>query len=76
MMLMRKAKSWFTGYNSNVAGHEQGTIRYFVYNAGTPKYVAKITDVEMNNYKEIDFAIGDAHAVPPRAAQAERPRAS
>ena len=58
MMLMRKAKSWFTGYNSNVPGHEQGTIRYFVYNAGTPKYVAKITDVEMNNYKEIDFAAG------------------
>jgi len=24
IMLMRKAKSWFTGYNSNVAGHEAG----------------------------------------------------
>ncbi len=32
MVLMRNAKSWFTGYNSNVDGHEQGTIRYFVYN--------------------------------------------
>ena len=39
MMLMRKAKSWFTGYNSNVPGHEQGTIRYLVYNGGAPKYV-------------------------------------
>ena len=37
MMLMRKAKSWFTGYNSNVAGHEQGTIRYLVYNGGSPE---------------------------------------
>ena len=45
MMLMRKAKSWFTGYNSNVPGHEQGTIRYLVYNGGTPKYVAAINDV-------------------------------
>jgi hypothetical protein len=25
-------KSWFTGYNSNVSGHEEGKIRYFVYN--------------------------------------------
>ena len=40
IMLMRKAKAWFTGYNSNVAGHEEGTVRYFVYNGGTPKYVA------------------------------------
>ena len=24
MMLMRKAKGWFTGYNSNVDGHEHG----------------------------------------------------
>ena len=39
-MLMRKAKSWFTGYNSNVPGHEHGKIRYLVYNGGTPKYVS------------------------------------
>ena len=34
MMLMRKAQGWFTGYNSNVEGHEQGKIRYLVYNGG------------------------------------------
>ncbi len=45
IMLMRKAKSWFTGYNSNVAGHEEGTVRYFVYNGGTPKFVGIINDV-------------------------------
>ena len=38
MMLMRKAQGWFTGYNSNVEGHEKGTIRYLVYNGGTPKF--------------------------------------
>ena len=52
-MLMRKAKSWFTGYNSNVPGHEHGRIRYFVYNGGTPKYVARINDVVANGYEGI-----------------------
>jgi cation diffusion facilitator CzcD-associated flavoprotein CzcO len=51
IMLMRKAKSWFTGYNSNVAGHEEGTIRYVVYNAGTPKYMGIINDVAAKGYE-------------------------
>jgi cation diffusion facilitator CzcD-associated flavoprotein CzcO len=53
IMLMRKAKSWFTGYNSNVAGHEAGNIRYFLYNGGTPKYVAIINDVAAKGYEGI-----------------------
>jgi cation diffusion facilitator CzcD-associated flavoprotein CzcO len=56
MMLMRKAKGWFTGYNSNVAGHEEGTVRYFVYNGGTPKFVGIISDVAAKNYQEIAFS--------------------
>jgi hypothetical protein len=56
IMLMRKAKSWFTGYNSNVEGHEEGKIRYFVYNGGTPKYVASINAVAENNYEGITFS--------------------
>jgi len=55
MMLMRKAKSWFTGYNSNVPGHEQGTIRYLVYNGGTPKYRARLLDVAEHDYTGITF---------------------
>jgi hypothetical protein len=58
MMLMRKAKSWFTGYNSNVAGHEHGKTRYYVYNAGAPKFVSKIMDVELNGYRGISFDTG------------------
>ena len=50
-MLMRKAKSWFTGYNSNVDGHEYGKTRYFVYNGGTPKYVAAISKVAASGYE-------------------------
>jgi cation diffusion facilitator CzcD-associated flavoprotein CzcO len=56
IMLMRKAKSWFTGYNSNVAGHEEGTIRYFVYNGGTPKFVGIINDVAAKGFEGIVFS--------------------
>lgn len=54
-MLMRNARSWFTGYNSNVEGHGQGTIRYFVYNGGAPKFAAKIASVARNDYEGIAF---------------------
>ncbi|MCC7363106.1 MAG: NAD(P)/FAD-dependent oxidoreductase [Dehalococcoidia bacterium] len=55
-VLMRKAKSWFTGYNSNVEGHGEGTTRYFVYNGGAPKYVNTITDIASRGYEGIEFA--------------------
>ncbi len=65
-MLMRKAKSWFTGYNSNIEGHEHGKIRYFVYNGGSPKYVSIINSVAENGYEGIALSPGpvvtaDAH---------------
>jgi cation diffusion facilitator CzcD-associated flavoprotein CzcO len=50
-LLMRKAKGWFTGYNSNVEGHEDGRIRYFVYNGGAPKFRARITEVADRGYE-------------------------
>jgi len=59
IMLMRKAKSWFTGYNSNVAGHEEGTVRYFLYNGGTPKFIAIANDVAAKGYQEIAFSAGE-----------------
>ena len=70
IMLMRKAKSWFTGYNSNVAGHEKGTIRYFVYNGGTPKFVGIINDVAAKGYQEIEFSSPSRAKVPAAAASA------
>jgi cation diffusion facilitator CzcD-associated flavoprotein CzcO len=51
IMLMRKAQGWFTGYNSNVEGHEKGTIRYVVFNGGTPKYRQKIAEVADDGYR-------------------------
>jgi len=56
VMLMRKAQSWFTGYNSNVEGHEAGKVRYMVYNGGTPKYVASIGEVASKDYEGIRFS--------------------
>ena len=55
-MLMRKAKGWFTGYNSNVEGHEHGKIRYFVYNGGAPKFRTTITEVADRGYEEVEFS--------------------
>ncbi|MEO6956324.1 MAG: cyclohexanone monooxygenase, partial [Antricoccus sp.] len=56
MMLMRKAQGWFTGYNSNIAGHEAGKIRYMVYNGGTPKFRETIAAEAANDYPSIAFS--------------------
>ena len=56
VMLMRNAKSWFTGYNSNVEGHEECQIRYFVYNGGSPKFQRRIDSVRDNGYEGIAFS--------------------
>ena len=56
MLLMRKAKSWFTGYNSNVDGHEHGKTRYLVYNGGTPKFRRRINTVAEQGYAGVTFS--------------------
>src|SRR5882757_8093893 len=68
IMLLRKAKSWFTGYNSNVAGHEEGKVRYFVYNGGAPKYVATISDVAAKGFEGIVLSSTERPAARPLAA--------
>jgi len=70
-MLMRKAKSWFTGYNSNVPGHEHGKTRYFVYNGGTPKYVSKIKEVADSGYEGIVFGSGPLRPLGPETERIE-----
>jgi cation diffusion facilitator CzcD-associated flavoprotein CzcO len=54
-MLLRNAKGWVTGYNSNVAGHEAGNFRYLIYNGGNPKYNTRIDEVAQNGYAGIAF---------------------
>ena len=76
-MLMRKAKGWFTGYNSNVEGHEEGKIRYVVYNGGSPKYMARIKEVADSGYQGLTLTKGKTHgperteATPSREARAD-----
>lgn len=53
-MLLRNSKGWFTGYNSNVAGHEAGTIRHHAYFGGAPRYKAMIDEIAADGYCDID----------------------
>lgn len=54
--LLQTAKSWITGYNSNLDGHEYGKTRYNLYNGGGPKYAAKISEVSEGGYTGIEFS--------------------
>ncbi|MCP5027756.1 MAG: NAD(P)/FAD-dependent oxidoreductase [Actinomycetia bacterium] len=49
-LLLRTAKSWITGYNSNVEGHEYGKMRLNIYNGGGPRYAARIGQVADDGY--------------------------
>ena len=69
-MLLRKAQSWFTGYNSNVDGHEAGNVRYLVYTGGTPKFVKKISEMTRNGYAGITFESEFSDADAPGARRA------
>ena len=71
IMLLRNAKGWFTGYNSNVPGHEAGKVRHVVFNGGTPKYVAAINDVVAKGYEGIVLTANTRAAARPLAESAE-----
>ena len=53
--LLRNAKSFFTGYNSNIEGHEYGKTRYNIYNGGVPRYAKMLADMTDNNYEGVHF---------------------
>jgi cation diffusion facilitator CzcD-associated flavoprotein CzcO len=55
-MLIKEARSWFTGYNSNVPGHEYGSIRYVMYNGGQPKYRRTLDEVSAANYEQLHMS--------------------
>ena len=54
-MLLRKARSWFTGYNSNLEGHEYGNMRYNIYNGGGPKYASMLSEMADKDYQGLHF---------------------
>ncbi len=55
-MLFRRSKGWFTGYNSNVEGHQEGKIRYQAYFGGSPRYVTAIEHVAAEGYPAISMS--------------------
>lgn len=54
-LLLRTAKSWITGYNSNIDGHEYGKTRYNIYNGGGPKYAQRLHEVAAADYEGVAF---------------------
>ena len=46
---MSKVKSWFTGYNSNVDGHD--VPRLMIYPGGAPRYRERLEEVAANDYE-------------------------
>ena len=55
-MLFRRSKGWFTGYNSNVAGHQEGKVRYQAYFGGAPKYAALVAEAAADGYAGIGLS--------------------
>ena len=52
--LLGNSQSWFTGYNSNVAGHDK--LRYMIYNGGAPRFRKRLTQVAADGYAGFDFS--------------------
>ncbi|MDP6978987.1 MAG: NAD(P)/FAD-dependent oxidoreductase [Myxococcota bacterium] len=51
--LIPTAKSWFTGYNSNIEGHDK--MRYLVYLRGAVNFRSELVDVSSNGYRGFDI---------------------
>ncbi|MCZ6869776.1 MAG: NAD(P)/FAD-dependent oxidoreductase [Gammaproteobacteria bacterium] len=52
--MIADTKSWFTGYNSNVDGHD--TLRYMVYFGGAPAYRERLAEVADHDYEGFEFS--------------------
>lgn len=59
--LLRNAKSWFTGYNPNIPGHDR--TRYLIYTGGAPRYRRNLQEVADTGYPGFRFTTteGDGH---------------
>lgn len=52
--LLASAKSWFTGYNSNVEGHDK--LRHMIYLGGLPSFKEKLVAVAENDYEGFNLS--------------------
>ncbi len=55
-MLFRRSKGWFTGYNSNVEGHNDGRVRYQAYFGGAPRYTTVIDRATADGYPALELS--------------------
>jgi cation diffusion facilitator CzcD-associated flavoprotein CzcO len=54
-LLLQNSRGWFTGYNSNVSGHEAQKPRYVAYWGGAVRYARQLKDAQANGYSAIDM---------------------
>jgi hypothetical protein len=54
-LLLNKAQSWITGYNSNLDGHEYGHTRYNIFATGGAQYTKHLQAAAANDYQGIKF---------------------
>lgn len=52
--LLASAKSWFTGYNSNVEGHDK--LRHMIYLGGLPAYRKHLVEEAENDYQGFELS--------------------
>ena len=55
-LLLNKAQSWITGYNSNLEGHEYGHTRYNIFATGGAEYAKHLKAAAEGNYRGITFS--------------------
>tara|TARA_R110002096_G_scaffold85323_7_gene196357 strand:- start:21 stop:1670 length:1650 start_codon:yes stop_codon:yes gene_type:complete len=55
-LLMNKAQSWITGYNSNLEGHEYGHTRYNIFGTGGVEYAKHLEQAAKTGYRDIDIS--------------------
>ena len=55
-LLLNKAQSWITGYNSNLEGHEYGHTRYNIYATGGAEYAKHLKAAAEGGYQAINFS--------------------
>ena len=52
--MIANTKSWFTGYNSNVEGHD--VLRHMIYLGGASAYRQKLNEVKDEGYRGFNFS--------------------
>jgi cation diffusion facilitator CzcD-associated flavoprotein CzcO len=55
-LLLNKAQSWITGYNSNLEGHEYGHTRYNIFATGGAEYAKHLRAASEGGYRGIKFS--------------------